>query len=160
MTDQITVPLYNPDMPEELKGEALKRNSEALGQLAAGKGMNILASIQSKIEQDITSATPVNISALTSAFSSSGGTFLIVANIDFANSTAVNNFVYLYLDGALKTKKASFINGTIYGNLILVWIEKLSQGNHKVEIKASTTGGTFSTPYLAASELFIAEILL
>jgi hypothetical protein len=163
-----SIPVYNPAMPDELKEEALRKNSEALYKQANSTAANLIASVSVTIGENITGgAADANITALTKAFSASGGLIGILASVHYYNATAGAKTIFsMWIDGTQKARKAivTTSSGTNEGNCCLFWFQVLNQGQHKVEIKASSSDGTIVTPRSATdsctSELFIIETIL
>ena len=157
-----SVSLYNPDMPKDLKEEALRKNSEVLSNLANNSAVNLLISSQNKTAELFNTSTLTNMLGMNKAFTSNGGSIFIFANIHGENAYAGYNIFALFLDGVEKVRKA-FGAGATGSNagVTLFWIENLAAGNHKVEIKAAVSAGGVATPLTNyTNELFVIEILL
>jgi hypothetical protein len=132
---QESISIYNPNMPDELKEEALRKNSESLGRVANNRAVNILADVSSTAQVGpYSSSTYANISPVFSVgFASSGGIVEVNCNMVAFNGVGCNQNISIYIDSVLKAEVVFYTMG---GNIR--WIGSLAAGNHKAEIKWAT----------------------
>ena len=139
MSTDSSISIYNPAMPDELKEEALRKNSEALYKQANGQAAQIVLNVSTTdVVTYSTTANFIEIKEFTKSFTTSGG--LIVFSVSVSIRSIVNSYsssLALIVDDVLLAGGDSFTNGCPF-----TAAKNMSAGSHTVKLYIRTNQGS------------------
>lgn len=150
---------YNESSPIDVRERALRENFSRIGSLLGKTGVNLLSSVQTKAQYQLTSATNAPIPEYSVGFVTSGGLVEIEAYISVYTTGNADCLFSLELDGNIVTVKENYNEST---NCVAIkWVQVLPPGNHSVRLLyANTVNATYMNPAGRSwSEMFIKEFL-
>lgn len=138
-------------------------NNEEIAAVLNLQGANLIFNKQLTASQAVTSTSLVAVTNFIASLACTGGLLKINCDLGLQTSAAaVYGTVQMYLDGLL----VDTINFGSEGNIVkarqtLRYEASVQKGQHKLEIKAKTSGGTLTiTPTDSYSALRVTEIVV